>query len=164
MGKAQGLTTLIDAAALLRDRPEVQFVCVGGGTEVPRLEALVRRARALQCPFLDRRPMAEIADILALADGLMVHLEDHPLFRITIPSKTQAYMRMGKPILMGVMGDAAEIISAHDAGICFRPSDSQAMADAVRRLAAMESPQACERHPPSPGNPTGESRCQHHAR
>jgi len=134
MGKAQGLDTLLEAANLLRDKQDIHFVCVGGGTERTRLMELARSRGLANVRFLDRRPMHEIADILSLADGLLVHLEDHPLFRITIPSKTQAYMRMGKPILMGVMGDAAEIVATSRAGICFHPSDPVAMTDAVLRL------------------------------
>jgi len=37
--------------------------------------------------------------LYALADALLVYLRDNPLFRITIPHKTFAYMASSKPIL-----------------------------------------------------------------
>ena len=51
--------------------------------------------------FLPRQPMHAMGGILAGSDALLVHLKDDPLFRITIPSKIQAYLAAGKPILAG---------------------------------------------------------------
>jgi colanic acid biosynthesis glycosyl transferase WcaI len=48
---------------------------------------------------------------LHAADALLVHLRKDPLFEITIPSKTQAYMAVGKPLLMAVDGDAANLVT-----------------------------------------------------
>lgn len=141
MGKAQGLDTLLHAASFLRDEPSVQFHLVGDGTE----RAALQRAAALRglanVRFIERMPISEIGGILSIADALLVHLEENPLFRITIPSKTQAYLCVGRPILMGVSGDAAGIVARHRAGICFPSSNPKAMADAVRsflRLAPEE--------------------------
>ncbi len=137
MGKAQGLDIVIKAAGLLQDLRDIQFVLIGDGTEVCRLKEEVNACSITNVIFLARRPMATISSVLNLADVLLVHLVNDTLFRITIPSKTQAYMRMGQPILMGVAGDAAEIIKRFNAGICFNPSDHKSLADAVRQLYAM---------------------------
>jgi colanic acid biosynthesis glycosyl transferase WcaI len=48
---------------------------------------------------------------------LLVHLRRDPLFAITIPSKTQAYMAMGRPILMAVESDAADLVNRAHAGL-----------------------------------------------
>lgn len=68
---------------------------------------------------------------------MLVHLKDDELFRITIPSKTQAYMLIWRPILTAVGGDAAALVKQADAGICCTPEDSNAIADAARQLAEM---------------------------
>jgi hypothetical protein len=57
---------------------------------------------------------------LAAADVLLVHLKDEPLFRITIPAKTQFTLRW-KPIPVGVKGDAAELIERSGAGMVVEP-------------------------------------------
>ena len=78
-------------------------------------------------------------DVLACADALLVHLRNDPLFRVTIPSKTQAYMAVGKPILMGVEGDAAELVRKANAGICFHPEDAEGLARATLTLRGMSA-------------------------
>jgi lipopolysaccharide/colanic/teichoic acid biosynthesis glycosyltransferase len=82
-------------------------------------------------------PQSEIGSLLAAADLLLVHLKDDPLFRITIPSKTQAYLAAGKPVLMGVRGDAAELLVKAHAGAVFQPEDAGALANAVRNFAQL---------------------------
>jgi colanic acid biosynthesis glycosyl transferase WcaI len=64
-------------------------------------------------------------------------LKRDPLFSITIPSKTQAYMATGRPILMGVDGDAADLVRQAGCGLALRSEDPEALAQAVRTLAAL---------------------------
>lgn len=136
MGKAQALSSVLHAAKLVEAcDSKVQFTFVGGGIEV---EALKREAMALglgNVRFLSRRPPAEIGPLLHAADVLLVHLSDSPLFAITIPSKTQAYMAVGRPILMAVRGDAADLIRQAGAGVCTCPENPRQLADAVCELA-----------------------------
>lgn len=84
--------------------------------------------------FLPRRSPEAMGEIFALADALLVHLQDDPLFRITIPSKTQAYLYMGKPLIMAMLGDAAELVRQAGAGVICEPGNPRAMTDAVRTL------------------------------
>jgi colanic acid biosynthesis glycosyl transferase WcaI len=136
MGLAQGLDSVLRAAQVCAATvPFAEFVFVGGGVDRSRLEAM---AKAMQLPnvrFLPRQPMQAMGGILAGADALLVHLKDDPLFRITIPSKTQAYLAAGKPVLMGVRGDAAELLMRSGAGIVCEPGDPASIAAGVRELA-----------------------------
>jgi colanic acid biosynthesis glycosyl transferase WcaI len=135
MGKAQGLDAVISAAEILRHGyPKIQFVLVGGGVEVDRMKRLVKDKALTNVVFLPRRPPSEIAGILMLADVLLVHLRKDPLFRITIPSKVQTYLSVGKPILVGVEGDAAEIVTKAKAGVAYDPEFPSELADACVRL------------------------------
>lgn len=135
MGKAQALDAVLEAARVLRDRlPKIQFVFVGGGIDAGRLKEKTIEQGLTNVRFLSRRPPSEIGDILNLGDVLLVHLKDDLLFRITIPSKTQAYMAAGRPILMGVKGDAAALVEKAGAGLTCTPEDPQDIADAVERF------------------------------
>ena len=137
MGAAQQLDTIIDAAARLqREYPDCVFYFMGGGIDKDRLADRARYLRLLNVRFLPRVPLQEVQRFLARADALVEHLADEPLYRITIPSKTQAYLYAGRPILMGVAGDAADLVSQADAGYAFAPGDAEALADNVRRLIA----------------------------
>jgi hypothetical protein len=72
---------------------------------------------------------------------LLVNLRDDPLFAITIPSKTQAYLAAGRPIIMGVAGDAADMIRSAAAGVVVPPEDAKALASAIETLADMPAEQ-----------------------
>ena len=138
MGKAQALDAVLDAAKILSSsQPQVQFVFVGGGIDVERLEKKTEEMRLSNVLFLPRMPMREIGSILTVADVLLVHLRNDPLFRITLPSKTQAYMAAGRPILMAVRGDAATLVERGKAGLACIPEDAQSIAAAVEQFCSM---------------------------
>jgi lipopolysaccharide/colanic/teichoic acid biosynthesis glycosyltransferase len=137
MGSGQVLTTVLDAADLLRDEPSIRFVLIGGGIEVNHLQSEAKRRLLGNVTFLARRPINEIGEILALADALLVHLKDDPLFEITVPSKTQAYLMAERPILMGVRGDAAALVQKAEAGLVFEPECPDQLAAAVLTLKGM---------------------------
>jgi glycosyltransferase involved in cell wall biosynthesis len=138
MGKAQALDTVLDAAALLQARNvQVCFVLLGGGVEVARLKQRAMDLQLQNAIFLPPVPMSEVGALLNAAEVLLVHLRKDPLFEITIPSKTQAYMAVGKPLLMAVDGDAARLVSQSGGGLVVESENTQALADAAEALAAM---------------------------
>jgi len=142
MGKAQSLGSVIEAAKLLAsEHPKAQFVFIGGGVEVGSLKQKVTDMDLKNVIFHKRRPITEIGSILQLADVLLVHLKDDPLFRIAIPSKIQAYMASGQPILIGVRGNAAELVEKAQAGLSCEPDNPASIADAVRKFLTMSKQQ-----------------------
>ena len=145
LGRVQGLDTMVRAAHLASQRvPEIQLLLIGDGIEGDNLRALVRQLRADNVRIEPGVPRTQIGDIFGAADVLALHLWDDPLFEITIPQKTQFYMAMGKPVLIGVRGEAAEFVTDAGAGVAVVPQDVEAMADAMVRL-ANTSPQELAR-------------------
>jgi colanic acid biosynthesis glycosyl transferase WcaI len=135
MGKAQALDAVLDAAQLLREKcSQIQFVFIGGGIDAERLRRRALDRHLDNVLFLPRRPISQIGAVLNIADVLLIHLKDDPLFTITIPSKTQAYMAAGRPILIAVKGDAADLVTKAGAGIACTPEDSHSIAESVLAL------------------------------
>ncbi|HYW45063.1 MAG TPA: sugar transferase [Bryobacteraceae bacterium] len=138
MGLAQGLDAVLEAAArCVASVPRARFRFVGGGVDADRLERRAREMRLANVEFLGRQPLAATQAILHAADALLVHLKDDPLFAITIPSKTQAYLAAGRPIVMAVRGDAADLVIRAGAGVTAEPGNPESIAEAVRKLAEM---------------------------
>ncbi len=136
MGKAQALGSVLDAAALLqKNGSRVCFVMLGGGVEVEALKARARQLQLDNVVFLPAVPMAQVGAYLLSADALLVHLRKDPLFEITIPSKTQAYMTVGKPLLMAVNGDAADLVRQSGGGVLAESENPEALARAAEALA-----------------------------
>lgn len=136
MGKAQALGTVLQAAELLQQQSSrVCWVMLGGGVEAERLKAEAARRKLSNVVFLPAVPMAQVGAYLQAADALLVHLRKDPLFEITIPSKTQAYMAVGKPLLMAVDGDAADLVNQSGGGVVAESENPQALAEAAQALA-----------------------------
>lgn len=140
MGTVQALDSVLDAAKIVApSAPRVRFTFIGGGTAVDGLRARAESMGLTNVAFLPRRPMSEIGAVLALADVLLVHLKDDPLFEVTVPSKVQAYMRAGKPLLVGVKGDAAQLVQAAGAGLACEPENPRSMAETVLLMSRMSA-------------------------
>lgn len=132
LGNAQGLTAIIDAAKILHSKQvNVNIVFLGAGIAKDKAIQQVDELTLDNVYFLPRVPMQEVGDILKQADMLLVHLTDNELFSITIPSRTQAYMSIGKPIVMGVNGDATDLINRAKAGVTCKANNALSLADAV---------------------------------
>jgi len=137
MGFPQALGNVLNAAEQVIDLEDIQFVFVGEGVQKSELESSAAARGLRNVRFLGHRPPSEMPGIYALADVLLVHLRKDPLFAITIPSKTIAYLASGRPILVSVEGDAAEVVLAARAGVACPPEDPKALADRVRDLRSM---------------------------
>ena len=134
MGKAQALDTILEVAKKVQHIKDIQFVFVGGGTETERLKQRLIVENISNAIFIPRMPMAEVGGVLELSNLLLVHLKKDPLFEITVPSKTQAYMAMGKPILMAVAGDAAELVQKAECGCIAISEDVESIQQAILKI------------------------------
>ena len=136
-GAFQGLETVVRAAARVKHVPNIQVVLVGTGVEEQRLKALAAELRLPNVRFIGRRPMTDMARINALAEVLLTHLRDLPFFATTVPSKTQVSLASGRPVIMAVRGDAADVIERAGAGPVVPPEDEEGLARAMLELCAM---------------------------
>lgn len=138
MGLAQGLSSVLQSAQLTQEtNPEIGYYFLGSGVALPSLQADVRSQGLTNVVFLPRVGMDEVEAYLQAADALLVHLTKDPLFEITVPSKTQAYLAAGKPIILAVAGDAAELVRQSGAGVTVPPEDPVALAQAVVAMAGL---------------------------
>jgi len=137
IGAAQAADTLVQAAWLLRDVSGVKLVLVGAGS---RLGWVRRRKAELALDNLlltGQLPAASMPGLFSLADGLLVSLKREAIFAYTIPSKVQAYLAAGRPILAALDGEGARVIRESGAGLTSAAEDAPALAAQVRALFAM---------------------------
>ncbi len=137
LGDLQGLETAIEAAALVTDLPGLKLVFAGTGVAEQRLREAARGAGNVM--FLGNQPTDRIAALIALSDAQLVSLKDLPLFRATLPSKLQATLACGRPVIGSIAGDGARLIEQSGAGIAVPPADAPALAAAIRRLYTLDA-------------------------
>lgn len=134
LGAAQSLETILSAAEYLDARPEIQFFIIGGGSRESWLAEQVCRRRLANVVLTGRLPQTEMPSVFAAASALLVTLADSPTFALTIPSKLQAYLAAGRPVIASLNGEGAKIVSDAEAGFTCPAGDAEALGAAVLKL------------------------------
>lgn len=138
IGLAHGLQVVIEAARILKasGRDDLRFCLVGDGAQRERLQELARAAGVEDLVvFTGRQPKERMPAVLASSDACLVHLRGCELFGSVIPSKIFETMAMGRPIIMGVKGEARDIVQAAHAGLGMAPDSAESLVECVTRLA-----------------------------
>ncbi len=137
MGASQDLHTVLNAAKLLRDQPDIRFALVGGGLQHDELVRRVADEQLTNVILPGRFPPDKMPGMYAFSNVLLVHLKPDSLSDVSIPSKTFAYMASGRPVLMAVRGDGAEFLQRNQFGLTAEPSNPASLAEAVLKLREM---------------------------
>ena len=135
-GMAHGLDTILDAAGRLDTEPGIVFLLVGEGSEKRRLERKRDEMGLTNVVMLGQQPKECMPRLWSVSDVSLVLLRKLDLFTTVIPSKIFESMAMGKPIVLGVLGESRAIVEAAGAGVGIEPEDAGALAEAVRKLAS----------------------------
>lgn len=137
LGTAQDLETVVEAARELLPHPDIRIVLVGSGSLddwlVHQRDAYVLTNLILTGRF----EASDMSAIFAAAEALLVSLRPDPTFELTIPSKVQAYLAAGRPILASMDGEGSRIIREAGAGFCSVAGNAHALAENVLRMAAL---------------------------
>ena len=139
LGTVQALGTVLDAAELLRPQADVRMVLVGSGSRSEWLQQEVLRRQLNNVQFAGRFVPEAMPGILGQASALLVSLVRSPIMRQTVPSKVQAYLAAGKPIIASLDGEGTRVLEESGAGVSCPAEDAAALAEAVLRLRAMPS-------------------------
>lgn len=137
LGTAQALDTLVQAAILLRDDPQIRLVLVGSGSRLEWLkeQQLLHKLHNLVIP--GRFAMAEMPQIFERSAALLVSLNDEAVFAQTIPSKIQAYLAAGRPIIASLNGEGAKVVSEARAGLVSAAGQVPPLVANIRCLKAL---------------------------
>lgn len=137
VGMAHGLRTILDAAHELSHRePRIRFLIVGDGAELSALRRHAGDGGLSNVHFTGLVPRAAAKDYLDASDICLVTLKRSPVFRTVLPSKLFEAMAAGKPVILGVEGEAREVLEASGGGIAVEPENQAQLCDAIARLAA----------------------------
>ena len=134
VGAAQSLTTVLRAAAILRDIPNLRFHIVGDGSELENLKVMASEKALSNVVFHGRKPPEQMPEYYAMADAMMVTLTSDPFIGMTLPAKVQSYMAAGKPILAAANGEIPVVLQAANCGFCVPAEDENAFAQAIRQF------------------------------
>jgi glycosyltransferase involved in cell wall biosynthesis len=135
MGPHQRIETALRAAAT--GGPMFDLVLVGTGAEEKRARRLAADLGATNVRFIGQRPPDEMADLYNAAEYQLVMMRDLPVLHGIVPSKLQAALSCGSPIVASAGGDTADLVERARAGLSCPPEDWRALADRFALAAAI---------------------------
>ena len=130
LGHAQGVTRLM---RLIADEPPgspLKCVIMGSGTEQEDVRTLARQFPD-RLAYMGQVPHSEMTAYSAVPDISFVGLSRSQASLFTAPSKVQAIMACGKPILAAAAGDTAALVTEAGAGVVCEPESDVALLNAL---------------------------------
>jgi glycosyltransferase involved in cell wall biosynthesis len=143
LGSAQALDSILGAAAALSHRTDIRIFLVGSGSEQEHVQREISRLGLNNVELCGRYPTADMGAILRAAGCLLVTLRDDPIFAYTVPSKVQAYLAAGRPIIAALNGEGARLVGEAGAGLAVSAQDALGLAAAIQTMADLPE---TERH------------------
>ncbi len=134
LGQANDIYTIINAANLLKNEPNILFVLFGDGKEKTNLINEAMRLGLTNIRFAGVTPKKEMPEVLAAADVCLAILQDVAMFRTTYPNKVFDYMAAGKATVLVIDGVIRHVIEEADGGVFVQPGDAAALAKTVLHL------------------------------
>jgi glycosyltransferase involved in cell wall biosynthesis len=136
LGLAHGLTTVLDAAAKMREERDALFLLIGDGADRERLESEVARQHLENVRILGLRPHTEIPAWIASTDVLLAMLRDLPVFETVVPSKIFEFLAEERPVIVAARGEIRRLMSEVEAGVLIDPEDADQLTQAIAWIRA----------------------------
>lgn len=137
LGMAQDLPNIIEAAELCKDNEYIQFVFIGDGVCLSDIKKQAENKQLSNVKFIPRKPLKEMPAFFSVSDVLLVTLADKPIFEITMPAKTQAYMACAKPLLIAKKGMDIQFLQEQGCAVIVEPEKPEMLAEAARQLSLL---------------------------
>lgn len=136
MGMAHGLDTLVKAASELQvTHPRIMFLLVGEGADKDRLKVELQSRSLSNICVVDQQPRERIPAYVCACDVCLVLLKKTELFKTVIPTKLLEFMSCGRPVILGVDGQARKVLEEAQGGIAIEPENSNDLVRVIRELA-----------------------------
>jgi len=135
LGDSHDLKSIVEAAEILHDQPDVRFLLIGGGLQEDDIRRLIEHKGLTNCRLLPWRDLDEIPYSLSAADCQIVSI-DIGRGGTVVPSKLYSALAAGAAILAVSPPDTELVqdIERHQCGLWIEPRDPAVLAGAVRKL------------------------------
>jgi glycosyltransferase involved in cell wall biosynthesis len=132
-GMAHGLEFIIESIKDLEDK-RLHFLFVGTGAKKEATVALAKKLNLSNVTFLDPVAKNEVNRYISIIDVALIPLTKTVIHASLIPSKIFESSAMKKPMLLGVEGEAKQIIEKYNAGVAFEPENKQEFLYALKEI------------------------------
>lgn len=144
IGAGQAIEVIVEAATLLRGNSDISIIVFGHGSRWEWMHTEIKHRGLFNIHLLGRYPVETMFGFMQKADALLVTLADRSIFSLTVPSKVQAYMAAGRPILASLNGEGARLIKEAKAGFVSPAGDADGLAKSILHLYEMTDAERLE--------------------
>ena len=136
LGFCQRLEDVISAAHVLRDRSDILFLLVGGGSLQRQLQDQVAGLGLRNVRFIPHQPITELAGSLSAADVHLVPLDER-IASCLMPSKLYGVLASATPLIAIAPENCelAELTLRYGVGVLTPPGRPQALAEVIENFA-----------------------------
>ena len=130
MGRANGLTYIIDAAKILQKRHDVDvnFIFLGDGATCPMLKQLAIENELKNVQFINSQSMDIVSEIVNLCDVSITTFLNLPVLRTNSPNKLFDSLSAGKPIIVNSAGWTKDLVERENCGCYVDPENPEQLA------------------------------------
>lgn len=135
VGLSQSLETLLEAAAHLRDKPDIRIAIVGDGAKKTVLQSSAAEQGLDNVQFLPYQPKESLSQSFGAADAFIVSLKQG-MSGFIVPSKLYGILAAGRPYVAAVEEDCevAAITRQYQCGLLCLPGNAKDLAEKVLQL------------------------------
>lgn len=134
-GYNQDMETILKAAHLLHNYPDIEFVIIGDGVQHQEMVDISNRMQLTNVRWLDWQPREQYPKVMHTADVVLATLKKEVSTPV-VPSKILSAMSAGRPLItcMPMEGDAPKLVLEAKSGIALPPGDSNGLAQTILSL------------------------------
>lgn len=137
LGRSHDFSTILEAAAALKDRDDIVFLMIGGGAQLPQVQQECLEKDLNNVMFKPYQPRERLSESLSVADVHLISLKPE-LEGLIVPSKFYGILAVGRPIIfIGARdGELAQIIKKNQCGYAVSLNDTSELINVLKRHSA----------------------------
>lgn len=136
MGVANGLTYIIEAARILKEKGDrtVNFLFMGHGATLIELERLVVEYNLSNVQFLGHHPVGLVAEVTNCCGASITSFKNLPILATNSPNKLFDSLSAGKPIIVNSAGWTKDLVEKDDCGFYVDPERPEELAERLLEI------------------------------
>ncbi|MBM1106770.1 glycosyltransferase family 4 protein [Aurantibacter crassamenti] len=141
MNIANGMRYIIDAAEMLNNEKDIEFIFLGGGASEADLKERCIKENLKNVVFLGNKPMEELSEIVNICDVSLITFQNIPILATNSPNKLFDSLSAEKAIIVNSAGWTKDLVEDNDCGFYVDPEKPKELADKILYL--REHPNKC---------------------
>lgn len=137
LGRGHDFSTILGAAEVLSANPNIAFLLIGSGAQLPQLQQECKNRGLNNVTFKPYQPREKLSESLSVADIHLISLKPE-LESLIVPSKFYGILAVDRPVIFigAEEGELAKIIHKYNCGNVVTQYDFNRLAETINDMAS----------------------------